>query len=515
MLGYFLTAIGTYLLADFMNDEKQSNYEREKEQALSLFNQKKNDLLSSFTNKLINEFSHNLDFCKKEMEEQYNNYNEELNSIIEKITSIENSENLFGSRINESMEKLSKKMSQLEVKHLNILLVGPSGVGKSFLINSILKLKKGNLAEAKISKPTTKSFNVYESEEISNIRLIDSRGIEKGNYNAEAVVEEITNYVESRELAGNPDEFIHCIWYCITGTRFEDIEEEILSKLSALYDDSKLPVIVVYTQAIIPRYYEVIKEDVQKIKNDIEYIPVVAKDIELSDGSSIKSKNIDLLVTKSIEKAKNAVYSSVFSSIRKIIKNDTDSQIETVLNSFKENLKKYTSSNQSSIFEFNEEKNYIEIFKKFLYGESTKKDLKKETKEMINELINKLKQKNEDIMNSCLNNYIQVQSDELGNKLLELQAEVNQEGYLKYKSRKTFSDEVSQGLFDSISPIAKNIGFTNYIKFLPLKLVGFLSGYIKNELFSYINANSPKNLLNKIIQDQFKNILSKVKKIKF
>lgn len=134
---------------------------------------------------------------------------------------------------------------------------------------------------------------------------------------------------------------------------------------------------------------------------------------------------------------------------------------------------------------------------------------------MINELINKLKQKNEDIMNSCLNNYIQVQSDELGNKLLELQAEVNQEGYLKYKSRKTFSDEVSQGLLDSISPIAKNIGFTNYIKFLPLKLVGVLSGYIKNELFSYINANSPKNLLNKIIQDQFKNILSKVKKIKF
>ena len=141
----------------------------------------------------------NLDFCKKEMDLQYKEYNSELNNYIDKIISIENGDNLFNSRIEQSFEKLSEKMSKFEIKHLNILLVGPSGVGKSFLINTILKLLKDKKAETRASKQTTKSFNLYESEKIPNIRLIDSRGIEKGNYNAEVLVKEITKYVEEQE----------------------------------------------------------------------------------------------------------------------------------------------------------------------------------------------------------------------------------------------------------------------------------------------------------------------------
>ena len=67
-----------------------------------------------------------------------------------------------------------------------------------------------------------------------HISLIDSRGFEKGNYNASSFVKEITNYVEEQQLKGNPDNFIHCIWYCITGTRFEDIEEETLKTFSSI-----------------------------------------------------------------------------------------------------------------------------------------------------------------------------------------------------------------------------------------------------------------------------------------
>ena len=496
-----------------MLELRYENERKDDEEALSLFNQRKDDLISKFTTKLTEEFTQNFDFCKKEMEEEYNNFNLELNNIIDKITSIENNENLFGSRIEDSIEKLSTRMAQLEVKHLNILLVGPSGVGKSFLINTVLKLKEGNLAKNKLSKPTTKAFKVYESSTIPNIRLIDSRGIEKGDYNVDEVVKEITSYVESRELAGNPDDYIHCIWYCITGTRFEDIEEETLSKLSAIYDNSKLPVIVVYTQAMVPDYYNAIKEDVIKVRNDIEFIPVVAQDIKLFDGSYVKSKNIDLLMTVSLEKAKNAVSSSVFSSLRKIVKNDTDTQIENSLNKIKEKLSIYTTidGNPESVLDFNEEKNYNEAFKNLLYGDDSKKDLKEDTKKAIIELINKLNKKNNEIMNSCLNDFIKKTADELGNQLLELQNKVNQErgGHLKqYKSRNTFSEEVRSLLYDSISLIAKNFGHVNYIKLLPLKLAGLLSNYVKNQLFSFINANSPENIINRKIQGQFKNILS-------
>ena len=41
-------------------------------------------------------------------------------------------------------------MSEFEIKHLNVLLVGPSGVGKSCLINSILELDEDKKAETEI-----------------------------------------------------------------------------------------------------------------------------------------------------------------------------------------------------------------------------------------------------------------------------------------------------------------------------------------------------------------------------
>ena len=297
-LGTFL--IGVLVSALFQSDHNSGNYN--KNEYISDF--ETNLELAPFSTQLINDFSKNIDFCKEELNTQYNNYISYLNEYIENILKIENEENLFSSRIDNSIEKLSKKMSELEVKHLNILLVGPSGVGKSCLINSILNLDEGKMAKTEVIKPTTKTFNIYESEKRKNIRLIDSRGIEKGEYNVDAFVNEITKYIENQELNGNPDNFIHCIWYCITGTRFEDIEEQTLLKLSSIYDDFKLPIIIVYTQAIVPIYYNAINKEIKKINKNFEFIPVVAKDIQLSEDKTIGSKNLDLLLQKSIEKSK-------------------------------------------------------------------------------------------------------------------------------------------------------------------------------------------------------------------
>ena len=51
-------------------------------------------------------------------------------------------------------------------------------------------------------------------------------------------------------------------------------------------------------------------DEVAKMFDEVNLAP---KDIEL-DNSIIKAKNIDILLSKSLEKVKNAVYSSVFSS---------------------------------------------------------------------------------------------------------------------------------------------------------------------------------------------------------
>jgi GTPase SAR1 family protein len=380
MLEYILAAlVGAFLvnIKDENNErETQIMIEREREkeaqywkrrEALGEFNNRKQEISNSFSNEFFKLLSEDNEFCKEDSN-QYEEYISYFNEGVKNIIEIENTENLFVSRINNSIEKVAKNMSEFVINHLNVLLVGPSGVGKSCLINSILELDGDKKAETEITKPTTKTFNMYESEKKPNIRLIDSRGIEKGDYNIDEVVKNITKYIENLELNGNPDYYIHCIWYCITGTRFEDIEEETLLKLSSIYDEFKLPIIVVYTQAIVPNYYNAINKEIKKINKNIEFIPVIAKDMEISENKFVKSKNLDTLLTISIEKSKNAVNSSVFSALRKNVLNQIDIETKNGLDKSINILNLPMKKDDNIEIEFIEEYIFINIFKIILFG---------------------------------------------------------------------------------------------------------------------------------------------------
>ena len=291
MIWYLVAGLAGAVLKNMIDQEDRREIQRErkaqKREALGEFNNRKQEIYNSFSNGFSKQLSEDINFCKEDLN-QYEDYISYYKEGVKNIAEIENEENLFPSRIDNYIEKVLNNMSEFEVNHLNVLLVGPSGVGKSCLINSILELDGDKKAETEVTKPTTKTFNMHESEKKPNIRLIDSRGIEKGDYNIDSFVNEITKYIENLELNGNPDNYIHCIWYCITGTRFEDIEEETLLKLSSIYDDFKLPIIVIYTQAVIPNFYNAINKEINKINKNIEFIPVIAKDMIISDNKIIK-----------------------------------------------------------------------------------------------------------------------------------------------------------------------------------------------------------------------------------
>ena len=190
-----------------------------------------------------------------------------------------------------------------------------------------------------------------------------------------------------------------------------------------------MPIIVVYTQAIIPNFYNAINKEINKIHKNIEFIPVVAKDMIISDNKIVKSKNLDILLSKSVEKSKNAVNSSVFSSLRKIVLNEIDIESKNSLtqsiNILNENLPMKKDGNIK--IESIEEYIFIKIFKIILFGQSSNKGLKDKSIAIIKDLISKLNEKHKEIIENCLKDFAEKNSQEYINKIYDMKDQIQEE----------------------------------------------------------------------------------------
>ena len=118
MLSFLLAGIGLAFLGHIFQEEKGHNNKRgdywnyeesqKEKEAEQIFNQRKYDSISSFTNKISYDLTNNLKFCKEEILYQFTNYKSELNIFSENILNIENSEKIFFNRLNQTLDKLSE-----------------------------------------------------------------------------------------------------------------------------------------------------------------------------------------------------------------------------------------------------------------------------------------------------------------------------------------------------------------------------------------------------------------------
>ena len=213
-----------------------------------------------------------------------------INDIIQK----ENVGNIYTEKIINKINEFKNDKDKFKIEYLTALLVGRRKIGKKKLIKYMLQLNDGKPNE------TYNFFRKYRSSKVRNLQLIKYKGIGYDDNNEANMIRDNTiSFIRGQISKGNYNNFVHCIWYCLSGTRVENVEMRYLQELKRVYNDDSMPIIIVYIDESIPKETETY---IRNFLPNIEIVSVVPKDIRLPNGNIRRSRGVDKLMKITIDK---------------------------------------------------------------------------------------------------------------------------------------------------------------------------------------------------------------------
>ena len=285
-----------------------------------------------------------IDYLKGEFEKQINEIiNNNMirinDSLVESIFQAEFTTSMLKRKIKDKAQIYENDKEKHRINNLRILLVGRKKIGKTDLINYILELDpKEN--DNKNQRGDTQEFT---SERVPFLNLIEYKGIGfNKDSNIEKIGNSITNYIS--ELKNNShDKFIHCIWYCITETRFGDLEINLLRKLKTSYgNDNKLPIIVVYTKTETNKIANEMEQHIKSQNIDTKFVKTLAQSFELPNGKIKdafgKQELLNVTLEKCTESLQGDLIGLMTNDIAEEIKKDMLGKNQWIFNKIGENL---------------------------------------------------------------------------------------------------------------------------------------------------------------------------------
>ena len=485
------------------------------------FQRAKEEFIQSEYKRIMENFNQNeLNFCKEEIEAFDQRKIEEL---IEKIFLCEDVDQIVLENLKINIKKINSQTNSI-VNHLNILLLGPSGVGKSTLINTVLKEE---ICPTGKGKPCTKGEpKYYFSDKYDGsqkyIRLADSRGIEKGEYGISQVVNSAKEFITTYLNKNNPDEFVHLIWYCVTGTRFEDIEQNSLKELCKLYTDDNLPIIVVYTQNTNDEQMEATKSIVENMNIQVLFQDIIAKEIVYKRGK-IEPYGLDELISKSINKAKNAINSSCNTALRtnciNTIKSfifDTSDNIQKVI---EEKIKNKIIEVKigTDVGKMSNIIGEIIVFIFLEYLNFNKKGLNNKTNQIIAEFVKNYFEETIKLYQNNLSKIVKDESEKMTYIILDLQTQINHKnnGNLNINQQMNkeniFEAEYSR-LFNTMKDLSECFCIRNAARYIWKPINNKLQDLLYIKYKDFIDNNDElKEQFNEYSYKTFNNIGKKLK----
>lgn len=174
--------------------------------------------------------------------------------------------------------------------HMNILIAGRTGVGKSTLINAIFS---GNMAETGQGRPVTTSTREVSKTGIP-VSIWDTRGLEMAAFHE--TLTELEKVIRDRARDQDPCRHIHVAWLCIQedGRRVEEAETALHEMLS-----KHMPVLGVITKA---KSNQGFRSEVQRLLPHAKnVVRVHAIREEFDDGHVVEAMGLKELVEVTLE----------------------------------------------------------------------------------------------------------------------------------------------------------------------------------------------------------------------